>query len=531
VTTDENEHLLTAVGDAPVPPDPTVGAGDERSSLKSGMGFAASSFVVNVVVQLVSSVLTARVYGITTIGEYALVTAPWLTLVQFSSVSEQVALVRELAVLPARDVRVGRLFFPVLGFSSALTSVAALVVGGLSVAALRGPVGKPELVAPALLVLLGYVVLENVSWNMDSVFSAFRAGREIFIARLVQAASFLLFSIGISVVSSSVWPLAIATVVSFALAFAVRLAMVPRYLARARRADIRGGMSELPQILRFGIRLVPGAIASGTASQAATWLLGSLSSVATVGAYTRAGGIAVRLQDAGFRISEMVFPSLVERHHEGDRDGMRADLSLAMRGAAIPLLLIAAVGGGVAAGALSVFGAGFEAADDALALLLVAYALSVLCLLTGQAMIAMDRPMLTTGLVVLRSVLIVGFVIPGVVWFDATGAAAAFAAAYLVDIVIRLALIRRLVYDGDLGVVGRSAASVVLAAVPAFAVSRFLDTELVRPVGTIVGGVLGCAIYCGVVLLTGGASSDERRRVVDAIRRRVTARRRQPAAP
>lgn len=76
---------------------------DGRSSLRTGMGFAASSFAVNAVMQLMSSVLTARLYGIHTIGEYALVTAPWLTLIQFSNVSEQTALVRELSVLPARD--------------------------------------------------------------------------------------------------------------------------------------------------------------------------------------------------------------------------------------------------------------------------------------------------------------------------------------------------------------------------------------------------------------------------------------------
>jgi O-antigen/teichoic acid export membrane protein len=528
---DDDQARLLDVEDEPVPLDPSSGAGDERSSLRTGMGFAATSFISNVVVQLLSSVLTARLYGVDVIGEYALVTAPWLTLIQFSNVDEQTALVRDLAVLPARDVRVGRLFFAVFGFSVGLTTLVAAIVGGLSVAALRGPVDAPHLVVPSLLVLVGYVVIENTSWNMDSVFSAFRAGREIFIARFVQATSFLVFSIGLRTLSSSVWPLAIATVVSFFLAFCTRVVMVRRYLSWVSLAEIRQGVRELPRILKFGVRLLPGGIAGGVAGQASTWLLGALSDVTTLGAFSRAAGVAIRIQDAGFRLSEMVFPSLVERHHHADRAGMRDDLSFALRSSGIPLLGLAAVGGGVAAGALSIFGSGFEQADDALAFLLVAYAISVLTLITGIAMVAQDRPLLTTSLVVVRSVLIVGFLVPGVVWWGATGAAAGFALAYVIDLVIRAVLVRRMVFDGHLGAVGRSALSVIAAFVPAFAVARVLDVQVPRPFGTITGGVVGFLVYAGVIVLTRGVTADERRRTVAAVQRRIRDRRRQPATP
>jgi O-antigen/teichoic acid export membrane protein len=531
VLDDDDQARLLEAEDQPVPLDPSSGAGDERSSLRTGMGFAATSFVANVVVQLLSSVLTARLYGVDVIGQYALVTAPWLTLIQFSNVDEQTALVRDLAVLPARDVRVGRLFFAVFGFSVGLTTLVAAIVGGLSVAALRGPVDAPELVVPSLIVLAGYVVIENTSWNMDSVFSAFRAGREIFIARFVQATSFLAFSIGLRAVSSSVWPLALATVISFGLAFCTRVVMVRRYLTTVPLTEVRQGIRELPRILKFGVRLLPGGIAGGIAGQASTWLLGALSSVTTLGAFSRAAGVAIRIQDAGFRLSEMVFPSLVERHHHEDRQGMRDDLSFALRSSGIPLLGLAAVGGGVAAGALSIFGSGFDQADDALAFLLLAYALSVLTLITGIAMVAKDRPLLTTSLVVVRSALIVGFLVPGVVWWGATGAAAGFALAYVIDIAIRATIVRRMVFDGSLGAVGRSAVSVVIASVPAFVVARVLDVQLARPFGTVAGGIAGVLVYAAGIVLTKGVTAEERRRTVAALQRRIRARRRQPASP
>ena len=486
----------------------------DRTPLRTGMGFAASSFAVNAVVQLLSSVLTARLYGVDTIGEYALVTAPWLTLIQFSNVSEQIALVRELSVVPARDVRVGRLFFPVLGLSTALTSVVGAIVMLLSAAALRGPIDQPDLVAPALTVLVAYVLIENVSWNLDSIFSAFRAARDLLLARLTQVVSFLVLAVALRAVSPSVWSLAVATIASFALAFAVRAVRVRAYLAATPWREVRAGVHELPRLLKFAARLVPGSIANGLSSQAATWLLGALTDVRTVGAYSRAAGVAIRIQEAGFRLSEVVFPAMVERRHLDDRGGMRDDLRLALRGAALPLLLLSAVGGGAAEGALRVFGEGFDDAADAFALLLLAYSLSVLSLMVGDAILALDRPSLATGLVIVRSVVIVGLMVPMTSWFEGTGAAAAFCAGFVLDIGMRFVFARRAVFGGALGDVGRTLAVAVVAGIPAFAVARVLDRALVWPLGALGGGALGVAVYVAVVVALRGISAEERARVL-----------------
>lgn len=517
---------LSAGGlDEPVPPDPTTGAGDpERGSLKRGMGFAASSVLSNLVVQLLSSVLTARLYGVDTIGEYALVTAPWLTLIQFSTVAEQTALVRALAVLPARDRRVGRLFFGVLGFSSALTVVVSIIIGVSSVAALRGPIDQPHLAVPAVVVLLGYVLLENVSWNIDSVFSAFRAGREIFLARLVQAASFLLLAVGLRAVSDTVWPLAMATVGSFALSFAVRLPMISRFVARPRRGDLREGARELPALLRFSLPLVPGSLAHGLASQAPTWLLGGMTNVTTVGAYSRAAGVAIRIQDVGFRLSEMLFPAMVERQHHDDQAGMRNDLGFALRSSFIALLLVSTVGGGVAISALKVFGEGFEDAADAFALLLMSYSLSVVSLLMGQALLALGNPWLNTSFVLVRSAVTVALLVPGIARYGATGAAAAVLAGYVVDVLVRLWLIRRRIFVDGFEGIGHTAAAVVLAGVPTYLIARLLDTELAAPFGFLAGGVVGTGLFLVLVVAFGGVTRDERRRATALIRDRLTLR-------
>ena len=145
----------------------------------------------------------------------------------------------------------------------------------------------------------------------------------------------------------------------------MRLARVRRYLSWVPAASLATWRAR-SRWLRFAIQLVPGSIANGLSSQSATWLLGAVTDVRTVGVYSRAVGVAIRIQEAGFRMSEMVFPSMVQRHHHDDAEGMRDDLSLgALRGAAVPLFLMVAVGGGVASGALQVFGEGFERAADA----------------------------------------------------------------------------------------------------------------------------------------------------------------------
>src|SRR5678816_2703245 len=73
-----------------------------RRSLTHGASFAAISFVASALLSTVSSVVTARLYGIEIIGQLALVIAPTAMLTLLSTVREQPGLVRRIAPLPPR---------------------------------------------------------------------------------------------------------------------------------------------------------------------------------------------------------------------------------------------------------------------------------------------------------------------------------------------------------------------------------------------------------------------------------------------
>ena len=74
-------------------------AAPDRPSFTNAFGFGALSFGVSGVLALGSSILTARLYGITVIGEFALAYAPTGAVWFLSSVREQPALIRMLAPL------------------------------------------------------------------------------------------------------------------------------------------------------------------------------------------------------------------------------------------------------------------------------------------------------------------------------------------------------------------------------------------------------------------------------------------------
>src|SRR5919199_1756195 len=230
-----------------------------RGSLTAGLGYGGLSFASNAVLAVVSSIVIARLYGIQVVGEFALVSAPTAALWHLSTAREQIAFVREIASLEPRAPRITGLFWAVFAFSSALT----LVVAGLAVGAVellyRGPVHHPELIAPAVASLGAYVVVSNTIWNIDMVFSAFRAGRELNAVRLHQALAFVgLVAIGASV-ETSVWTLVAATVLSQTTSLVHRVVLLTRYMSRTvRRAELRAGFRELPGFIRFGAKVVPG---------------------------------------------------------------------------------------------------------------------------------------------------------------------------------------------------------------------------------------------------------------------------------
>src|SRR5438045_1874417 len=98
--------------------------GWKGASYSAGLAFNIGSFACIAVVTLFTSVLSARLYGITVIGQSALVMAPIAITALLSTVREQPAMVRELARLQPRHPRVTGVFLAVFCFSFVLTALA-----------------------------------------------------------------------------------------------------------------------------------------------------------------------------------------------------------------------------------------------------------------------------------------------------------------------------------------------------------------------------------------------------------------------
>src|ERR671937_2083552 len=202
----------------------------ERASFSRGAGIGVLSFGLILLISLVTQVVVARVYGVRVIGEFALAFAPTGAVWILSTVREQAALVREVAKLPPHAPQSTALFLAVLCFSFLLTLTVAAIAVPIVWLVFHGPIYEPQLVAPAIVSLAGYVTVTNTCWNLDSMFSAYRAGADLFWVRLNQALSYLALAVGASLIGTTVWELILATIASWAIALAHRLVLARRWI-------------------------------------------------------------------------------------------------------------------------------------------------------------------------------------------------------------------------------------------------------------------------------------------------------------
>jgi O-antigen/teichoic acid export membrane protein len=496
------------------------------------MRYAAVSFFVTAVIGFAAAVVTARVFGVRAIGEYSLIIAPWLLLIQFSSIAEQKALTRELSTIEPRDPAILGLFTPIMTFSFLLTAVAAIPVCLISIGALRGPVNQPELVVPSIVVVAGYVVFENTSWNLDAVFSAFLAGSALFWGRITQIILSTVLAVALKPFCSDVWALTWGTVLSFVFALAVRLVFVAGLMPlRFSRAVVREGFGRLPSMLSFAARLIPARLATGLTSQGGVWLLGATSTVVEVGAYARANGLAVRMNDAGYRVSEILFPALVDRHERGDAEAFRDVWGRITRVVALPLFASAAAGGAVAGGVLEIFGNGFDRAAGAFALLLVAYALGVLVLIEGQALLAIRAPGTTSVISVARAVVTLGTMWPLASLWGGAGVAIALLIGHAVAWVLQT---WRLAPTLELRVgfrLASMAASITVTTAASYAVGHLVFVAMGGAIGTVVGAGVAFVTFVAVAVAVRWLRFTEIASARDAVRRRISRRRGRTARP
>jgi O-antigen/teichoic acid export membrane protein len=508
-----------AIRDEPASDDePALASG--RASYRSGFVFGTLSFFAAAALGVVSTIATARLYGVHIIGEYALVWAPVAALWVLSTAKEQQALIKEITGLPLRHPRVSQLFAAVFTFSFGLTATVALIDAAFCWFAFRGPLHAPELLLPALVNIGGYVLIINTGWNIDSVFSAFVAGRQIFWVRLHEVVSVLVIAIVLGLVWKSVWGLVIATIGGALTALVHRLIAVRPFLrARLSWAEYRAGLRALPDLLRFGLRATPGEIAHGVSQQAGIWALGSVASVSVVGAYSRAYTMPQRLQQASNRVTEVLYPTLVGRHTTGDGHGFDRALIDSIRYEMIGMLLFAAAIGGASHSVLDLYGPGFGSAADALSLLALFPALASVMLTQTQALWATNRPTLTSVVAIARLIVTVLLLVVLTPSLGIMGPAITLLAGYLAAILIsgialRASLTRPLKATWPL----RERGALLIAYGAGFAAARATEHAVPSTAGLLLCLVAGASAYVLAFRVFGGINLRDRGRASEAIR-------------
>jgi O-antigen/teichoic acid export membrane protein len=483
--------------------------------------FSLANFVVIGIITLFTSILSARLYGITAIGQAALALAPIVLITLLSTVREQPAMVRELAKLEPRHPRATGVFLAVFSFSFALTAIISALGIIACYFAFHGPLDNPALFPPAAVGLIGYLLIINTCWNIDGVLGAFRAGRELFAVRLHQAVIYGSLLAAFSLLTHSVWGLVMAFLGSWLTALAHRLLLLRRVIRlRVPISDIRAGFATLREIVTFGLKLTPGFLAVGFSEASGTWILGVTSSVDAVGAYSRAWNLASRLIELNWRITEMLLPTLVQHRHVGDTDGFDRVLADSLRYAAFGMLLPAAVGGGAAEAIMHLFGAGFGTAAAALRLLLFVPLLQTLTAIQGTALMAYDRPLLTAVAQIVRLIitLVAGVVLT--LAFGVTGMALAMAAGALVSFAVCVVLLRfRLRTSIPALLHYRQLAGLGVAYGSGFVTSRLLEHVVPGTLGLVPALLAGSVAYVVSGLAVAGTTHHDRLRLQIAIRR------------
>jgi O-antigen/teichoic acid export membrane protein len=499
-----------------------------RRPFSQAFAFGSANFFVSASISLTSAIVTARLYGARTIGEYALSYAPTGIVWYLSTVQEQPALVRRLATLEPKMPRVTALWLGVFAFSQALTTVVALLAAGIAALVLAGPLDHPGLIAPACAALAGYVFFANPSWNIDTVLASFRAAPQVFAVRTHQATMFVVAAVGLSFLTKSVWGLVAALVISYATALINRLVVIRHYLTlKVSRGELRDGLGTLPEILRFGVRAMPGVLAAGVSSEAGTWILGAVAPLAAVGGWSRVESIAKRLSEVNSRIADFLLPTLVERKAQGDVDGMDRAVVDSMRYIAIGLLLPAATAGGAASAVISLlFGRGYSSADGALPFLMLVPVMLGLTIFGSQVLLTFNRPLTTTTLETVRMLVTVAAGTALASAFQATGMGAAVALGCALEAMAIMPLIQRHL-STPLRTLWppRAVLALLLAYIGGFAAAHYLAGRFSSAfLGAPVAVVGGATVYVAILVGLGGVSDRDRGRI-RTIRSAVRARR------
>lgn len=488
-----------------------------RGSYRAGFFFGVLSFSVTVGIGFISTVVTARLYGVAVIGEYALVWAPVAAMWVLSTVKEQQALVKEITKLEPGEPRVTQLFAAVFTFSLGLTLLVGLLDAVACLILFPGPLDAPRLLAPALVSIAGYVAITNTGWNVDSILSSFVAGRQLFWVRLTESLSFVVLAIGVGLAWRSVWALVIATFGAATTALVHRVVAVRPFVRTSLSwSEYRTGLRVLPDLLRFGGKAAPGQMAQGISQQGGVWAIGMVAPVSVVGAYSRALVVPQSLQQASLKITAVLFPTLVGRHRDGDGHGFDRALIDSIRYEVSGMLLLGAVIGGAAHSLLNIFGPGFGQAAPALVLLALSPALSSVSVMQTQALWAVDRPGLTSIIAFVRLAVAIGLLVLLTPSMHMLGPALALLGGHLVVVVFSgIVLHRHLARPLRATWPLRERFALAIAYAGGFAAANGVQHVVPSTAGLPLCLLAGVTAYSLALLACGGLNERDRNRLAD----------------
>jgi O-antigen/teichoic acid export membrane protein len=240
--------------------------------------------------------------------------------------------------------------------------------------------------------------------------------------------------------------------------------------------------------------------------------------VAVVGAYSRALIVPKSLQTASLRITEVLYPTLVGRHTEGDHHGFDRALIDSTRYEVIVMMVFAATIGGAAHLVLSIFGPGFNAAAPALALLMLFPVMASITVTQTQALWAVNRPGLTSLIALARLVVTIALLVVLTPAMHMVGPALALLSGFLVVIVLSgVALRRHLARPLRVTWPIRERLALAPAYAAGFAAAHAVQ-HLVGPVAALPLALLAGAAACAAALvLCGGLNQRDRRRLAELI--------------
>jgi O-antigen/teichoic acid export membrane protein len=366
---------------------------DEKSgSIAGGVAGVTISSLITAVGSILTAVVASRLYGIKVVAEFALVIAPWAVLVRISTIAEHLGFMRVAAVMPVRSRQLGALFRALLRFSTALTLVMSIFTSIATALLYFGPVNRPHLILPAITLLLGYLLFDNVGWNLDTLLTSTRQHLPLFYARISQSISILIVTWALAFRMPNVWGLTLGTLFGYVFPFVVRIPAAIRVLPKSLSDDDHtAARREFRTLLKFSKDFIPNSWMAGISGQSPTLVLGTYSTDAQLGVFSRAAGITGRLQDIVFRMGANVVTYLSRAFSESRTKFVelsRRTLTLTIVAIGLPVSILF----GSATSVLRVFGRDFVSGATSLRILAVSVLIaSVVSAITAIVIVSVER--------------------------------------------------------------------------------------------------------------------------------------------